>query len=370
MRLSNTSSLQIKLWAVLLPVLMITACSEPPEEKAVEVEARPVKIFTINSDNNSFSLEYPGVIAAKESVDLGFEVQGKIIELPIVDGQKVVKGEVLAKLDPTDYVAARDAARSNHYALNSVYQRAKKIFDLGAGSQAEIDIALRDVRVAKQQLKTAQKALNDTILVSPLNGEVARKIADNFQNIQAKEPVLLLQDISDLEIDITIPEQDFTQIDTNLTSEQHTAKVRPEVVLSAIPGRRFPARFKSSSGAADPVMRTYLIKMIFDNPEDVTILPGMTAKVVITLNGENSQGSGMGGFLIPTSSVASDELGNAYAWLINQDTMQVSKVSVDLGTMSDSRVRILKGLNLGDKIVMSGVHYLQEGAKVRPLGEK
>lgn len=369
MKSSNIRSLRIKLCAVFLPILLISACSEPPEEEVVEV-VRPVKMFTISSADTHFTLEYPGVIAAKKSVELGFEVQGKIIELPIIDGKKVAQREVLAKLDPTDYIATRDGARSNHYALSSAYTRAKKIFDLGAGSQAEVDLTLRDVRVAKEQLKTAQKALDDTVLVSPFDGEVARKIADNFQNIQAKEPVLLLQDISSLEIDITVPEQDFTQIDTTLTPEQRTAKVSPEVELSAIPGRRLPARFKSFSSAADPVTRTYTITMAFDNPTDATILPGMTAKVVITLNGKHARDPSMGGLLVPASSVAADEQGNAYAWVIDQDTMQASKVAVELGTLSGSEVRVLKGLNSGDKIAISGVHYLSEGMKVRPLGEK
>lgn len=369
MKLSNISSLQIKMWAALLPAFLISACSEPPEEEAVEV-VRPVKMFAVSSEDSNFTLEYPGVIAAKKSVELGFEVQGKIIELPIIDGKRVVQGEVLAKLDPSDYIAARDGARSNHHALSSAYQRAKKIFDLGAGSQAEVDLTLRDVRVAKEQLKTAQKALDDTVLVSPFDGEVARKIADNFQNIQAKEPVLLLQDISSLEIDITIPEQDFAQIDTSLTPEQRTAKVKPEVELSAIPGRRYPARFKSFSSAADPVTRTYTVTMAFDNPKDATVLPGMTGKAIITLNGKHVRDPSMGAFLVPASSVAADENGNAYAWVINQGTMQASKVSVELGTMSGSEVRVLKGLNSGDKIAISGVHYLSEGMKVRPLGEK
>lgn len=369
MKFSSISSPQIKAWAVFLPVLIISACSEPPEVQVVEV-VRPVKIFTVSSEDSNFTLEYPGVIAANKSVELGFEVQGKIIELPIIEGTKVTQGEVLAKLDPTDYIAARNGARSNHFALNSAYQRAKKIFDLGAGSQAEVDLTLRDVRVAKEQLKTSQKALDDTDLVSPFNGEVARKIADNFQNIQAKEPVLLLQDISSLEIDITIPEQDFTQIDTTLTPEQRTAKVKPEIELSAIPGRKFPGRFKSFSSAADPVTRTYTVTMAFDNPKDTTILPGMTGKAVITLNGKHTRDPSMGGLLIPASSVTSDELGNAYAWVINQDTMQASKVAVELGTMSGSEVRVLTGLNSGDKIAISGVNYLREEMKVRPLGSE
>ncbi len=374
MKPSSISFFQIVRWGavcsfLILSTLLLSACGEPSEEETIEV-IRPVKLFTVSSEDNLFTLEYPGVIAATKSVELGFEVQGKITELPIIEGQKVTEGEVLAKLDPTDYIAARDGARSNHHALNSAYQRAKKIFDLGAGSQAEVDLTLRDVRVAREQLKSAQKALDDTVLVSPFEGEVARKMADNFQNIQAKQPILLLQDISSLEIDVTIPEKDFTQIDTTLTPEDRTAKVEPEVELSAIPGRRFPARFKSFSSAADPITRTYTVTMAFDNPADTTILPGMTGKAIITLSGEEGREIGLDGLLVPASSVAADEQGNAYVWVVRPESMQTIRVAVELGTMSGAEVRVLKGLKSGDQIAISGVHFLREGMKVRPLGDE
>lgn len=374
MKLSNIRYLQKNIWAILLPAFLLSACGDVTEEVVEEV-IRPVKIHTVGGGNEGISLEFPGVVEARKSVELGFEVQGKIIELPIIDGKKVTKGEVLAKLDPTNYLAARDSARSDYTALNSAYQRAKKIFDLGAGSQAEVDATLRDVRVATEQLKTAQKALDDTVLVSPFSGEVARKIADNFQNIQAKEAVLLLQDISNLEIDIAIPEQDFAQIDTTLTLEQRTARVKPQVEISALPGKRYPARFKSFASAADPVTRTYKVTIEFDTPDGATIFPGMTGKAIITPNGDDNNHPEISGFLVPVSSVTADEKGNAYAWVLKKNTtdasvLQASKVSVELGPLSGSEVRVLSGLNTGDMIAMSGVHYLREGMKVRPLGEK
>lgn len=366
MKLRSVCFLPLRMTVVILPALIISACSESPE-LVVEEIIRPIKMITVASEENKATLEYPGVIAATQSVELGFEVQGKIIELPITESQQVSEGEVLARLDSKDYVAARDGARSNHYALNSVYKRAKKIFDLGAGSQAEVDLTLRDVRVAYEQLKTAQKALDDTTLVSPFSGEVAKKIVNNFQNVQAKEPILLLQDRSSLEIDVTVPEQDFVRAETTITPEARTERVQPEIILSAMPGKRFPARFKSFSSAADPVTRTYKVTLAFDNPEGVTVLPGMTAKVVVHVNGDKAEEAGMGGLVVPVSSIASDAKGNAYAWMISAETMQVSKVSVSLGTLSGANVRIIDGLKPGDKIAISGVHYLSEGMKVRPL---
>ena len=80
------------------------------------------------------------------------------------------KGDLLGRLDPRDYEAARDAAVANRRAMRSAYVRAKNIFDEGAGSQAEVDKTRRDIKVAEQDVKKAQKALDDTSLKAPYDG--------------------------------------------------------------------------------------------------------------------------------------------------------------------------------------------------------
>ncbi|MDX1697145.1 MAG: efflux RND transporter periplasmic adaptor subunit [Thiohalobacterales bacterium] len=347
-------------------VVVLAACEKAPEPEVKEA-VRPVKMMTLGGSSADATLEYPGTISAASSVELGFEVPGKIIELPLTEGQEVTAGDVLARLDPADYEAARDAADSNRRAQSAAYSRAKKIFEQGAGSQAEVDRTLRDIQVAKEELKRAQKALDDTVLKAPFSGEIARKIADNFQNVQAKEPILLLQDISGLEMDINVPEQDLALATPGLTHEERTARARPEIVISTFPDRRFPARFKSISTTADPVTRTYAVTLAFDNPADITVLPGMTAKVVLHVREAKLAEVGVGGFLVPVSAVAADEWGNAYAWRIDPDSMRVSRVPVELGPMAGDEVRVLGGLNGGDTIATAGVHQLREGMQVRPL---
>jgi RND family efflux transporter MFP subunit len=368
MKASQFSLIPNRFLIVIVPILMLQACGEAPEPEVKDI-TRPVKMMTLGGGGGGATLEYPGAVSAARSVELGFEVPGKIIELPITSGQKVTEGELLARLDPADYQAARDAAESNRRALSAAYSRAKKIFEQGAGSQAEVDKTLRDIQVAKEDLKKAQKALDDTTLKASFSGEIARKIADNFQNVQAKEPILLLQDISSLEMDVTVPEQDFALATPGITHEERTKLARPEIVVSSIPDKRFPARFKSVSTAADPVTRTYAVTFAFANPPDITILPGMTAKVILHLKAEKMAEVGTSGFMVPVSAVAADEQGNSYAWRIDPGTMQVSRVPVELGTMSGTEVRVLSGLAGGDRIAISGVHHLREGMQVRPLGE-
>ena len=189
---------------IILAAMSLAGCGKTPEP-VEEQSPRLVKLQTIDRQQALVTLEYPGEIKAARSVNLGFEVSGKIIELPIEDGLAMKEGELLGRLDPSDYEAARDAARANLRATRSAYVRARNIFNEGAGSQAEVDRTLRDLTVAEQDLKKAQKALDDTELKAPYTGVVGQRIADNYQNVQAKEPVLIFQDTSSLEMDVSVP---------------------------------------------------------------------------------------------------------------------------------------------------------------------
>lgn len=360
--------MHIRFFIVVISILMLPACGKPPEPETKE-GSRPVKLMTLGSAGGSVRLEYPGVVDSLQSVDLGFEVAGQIIDLPIISGQNVMKGDLLARLDPRDYKAARDSAASHLHAMSAANSRAKKIFDQNAGSQAEVDQALRNFQVAKEELKTAQKALDDTYLKAPFSGEIAEIPADNFQNVQAKEKILKLQDLSSLEIDVAVPERDIALSPPGLSVEELTQILRPEIEISTVPDQRFPAKYKKIDSAADPVTRTYPVTFSFANPADITILPGMTAKVIVHVKAEYMTKIVEFGFMIPVDATAIDEQFNAYVWRVAPDTMQVSRVRVELGAMSGAKVQILNGLKQGDRIATSGVHHLREGMKIRPLSK-
>jgi RND family efflux transporter MFP subunit len=347
---------------------MLTACGNDPESEVEDV-VRPVKLMTIDIDGVGKTREYPGTVSATQSVELGFEVAGKIVELPISDGLAVNKGTLLGKLDESDFLAARELAEANRKAADSAHERAKRIFEQGAGSQAEVDRTLRDIDVAKQELTKAQKALNDTVLKAPFSGMVSRKIADNFQNVQAKQSILLLEDISSLELDVNVPEQDFSGLTPGLSLKQRTERVKPEIRVSSIANRSFKARLISFETSADPVTRTYRATFAFENPDDIHVLPGMTAKVVLHIPPGKSSTTGGQGLLIPATAVVVDIDGSAYLWKFDPGSSQVSKAIVTIGDMSGANIRVLSGLQGGEQIATAGAAHLHEGMKVRPLGE-
>lgn len=346
---------------------LLTACQQQVEER--EPVVRPVRILTIGGAGEGTTLSYSGQIRAGETAELGFEVPGRIIELRVVEGQAVAKGDLLARLDPADFQAQLDQAEANYRQAQTTFERYKEIVERGAVSRQELDLRQRNFEVAEADLATARKALSDTRLVAPFAGHVGRRLVDNFVNVQAKEGVLVLQDITTLEVVSAIPEQDWSRADPNMTNEQRTERARPVVSMSTLPGRTFPARVTEIGKVADPVTRTFEVVVAMENPDDVTILPGMTANMTITIP-EQDVAEALGrAYSIPSTAVVGDEQGNSTVWRVDPESMTVSRVRVELGELIGSEVRIVSGLQAGDRVATSGVHNLRDGMQVSELGQ-
>ncbi|MEM9102836.1 MAG: efflux RND transporter periplasmic adaptor subunit [Pseudomonadota bacterium] len=324
---------------------------------------RPVKLLEIQPSQSTFVLEFPGTIAANQSVNLGFEVPGKIIELSIKEGQEFKKGDKLAKLDPTDYEAAKSSSEAELKAARANYQRMKSIFEKGAGTEADVDSSLRNLRVAEEALKQANKALEDTLLYAPFDGQVGNKIAKNFQSVQAKQAVMLFQDLSSLEMDVYVPEQDFVRRDPNSDLQQATDELKPQIQVESLSNRRFPAWIKSFEAQADVTTRTYKVTFGLERPTDVSLLPGMTGTLYLYVPNEGEVGE----ILIPASSILADSNKTTYVWIFDETTKAVSKREVTIENMGARGIRVTNGLQKGEVIAIRGVNHLRQGMKVRPL---
>lgn len=357
----------LRTWAVSLLLLGLLACGgDEPTQEVVTV--RPVKMFTVGGASGIKTLEYPGTVAASRDAQIGFEVPGRIVELSVSEGQRVEKGAVLARLDARDFQTAVDAEKARKELARADYNRYRELYVEDAVSQQELEVKRRNFEVADANWKTSRKALEDTYLRAPFAGQVARKLVDEFANVQAKQPVLLLQDASDLEVVVAIPEADWARAKPGLTLAERTARLQPRVVVNSLPDRSFPANLKEFSTAADPVTRTYEARIAFEKPDDVMIQVGMTAKVVITIPDDAKAGGG-GGLSVPSSAVTADENGNSYVWIVNEAEMTVSRAPVTLGDLSGGEAEILDGLSAGDAIAVSGVHHLRDGMVVSRLSE-
>jgi len=339
--------------------LLLAGCNEPPVKK--ERTVRPVKIHSIGSLAPEAILEYPGTIRAFQTAEMGFEVSGRITEFLVQEGSMVEKGTVLARLEATDYQAQWKVAQANRQKAQADLTRNENISkeDPGAIAQGEIESSRRALQVTEALLEIAQKAVADTELQAPFSGVLARKLVEDYANVQAKEPVLILQDNSVLEIEVAVPERDYVrQNKKNETKEEITKRLTPHAIISSLPDRQFPARIKEYATTADPVTRTFSLKLNFDRPDDVNILPGMTARVRVVIDPESA-------WSVPVTAVQADENRQPYVWKVDPESMQVSRCPVELGPLTDDRALLKSGVTQGDQVAISGVTSLREGEQVR-----
>jgi RND family efflux transporter MFP subunit len=300
-------------------------------------------------------------VKAAQTAEMAFEVPGKILEFRYVEGNDVPEGEIIARLDARDYQTRLDSAQAEYDNNRLNFERAEKLVNEGALAPIERDRRKTALDTSDATLREAQKALDDTELRAPFAGVMARKLVEDFANVQAKQPVLVLTNSAHLEIKLAVPERDLAgQRDRSRTLDEINARIKPEVMITSMPDRRFPGRLAELANQADADTRTFEATVTFKPPDDIQVLPGMTARVVVQISEDQVQG-----ILIPaTAAVANDE-GSAFVWLVDTATMQVSRQPVELGPLSGSNIAVNGGLSGGEVVVVSGIGQLQDGMTVR-----
>ena len=236
------------------------------------------------------------------------------------------------------------------------YQRANRLFKQDAISRSVLESRQASRDVAKAALDTAQKSRGDTILRAPFDGAVSRVYVERFQNIQAKEPIALIQSNS-VQAVVSVP------ADLVALSKQFTSR-NSYVVLDSAPLKKIPAEFTEASGLADSATQTFQASFSFEPPEELLVLPGMTATMFMDFDFENVGDVLPTGISVPLSSILSENA-QQYVWKVDPNTMVVSKQNVTAGRgMDGDLVTVTEGLYNGDVIVASGGSYLSSGMTV------
>lgn len=339
------------------------------EKKAEVVEhTPPVHIFELSPSSNAAFRRFPGEVAAVSNARLSFDVPGRLIEFPVLDGQVVSQGDLIGRLDPSDFSAQLDSAQASFTAARDEYNRQVTLFQRRVISQSELDRQQEIFNVAEANLRTAQKALEDTRLFAPFKGRIAHRFVRNFQSVQARELIVLLQDISTLEVDIQLPEAAMSSVTRNATVEDVRPLIDAKVEFAALPGRQFDLKLNSFSTNASAASRTFLVSFVFQPPEESNILPGMTCTALLRFRDQSGQDPvSTDTYDVPVQAVLAAD-SQTWVWRWNYKTGEVSRVPVEIvGPVGDSMRIRSADLKDGDALVSSGVRLLSEGMRVRRL---
>ena len=334
----------------------LAACA-PEAEAPAEPLVRPAKLITVEAATNRRTLEFPAVIRSSRSTQLAFEVGGRITELNVIESSQVEQGQVLARIDERDFVNKVSQARSEYQNAESEFQRARRLAEQDAVSKSVLDARRAQRDIARAALDTAEKALSDTTLTAPYSGAISVVNVKEFQNVQPLEPIATLQS-DGVEALINVPA-------TIVAFMPQLSPVSTKVILDAAPENDLPATLKEASGEANPSTQTYEVSFGFTPPEELLILPGMTATLVSELELSDLAQREIGGMSVPLSAILA-EGEERFVWVTNPDDMTVSKRAVAVGNSLGDSVVITSGLRAGETIVAAGGSFLHEGMKVRP----
>jgi RND family efflux transporter MFP subunit len=342
----------------------ISGCGKKKEEVVKKEVVRPVKIMTVSmAGAEEITREFPGRVRASQRVDLAFQVAGPLISLPIEEGQQVKKGQVLARIRPRDFETEIDKAKAKTLEAEQQYLRYKELYAKNQVSKADFDKYKSQYDISRAYQKEAEDALDDTFLRAPFAGVVARRYVDNFQDVQAKEPIVSLQDISQIEVLVNVPENIIVRVERK--KGRNTALAH--ATFATAPGQQFPLSLKEYATEADPQTQTYQVTLLMDQPTGINVLPGMTATVV---GSRSTEESNQGDITIPAIAVFSDYDGDSSVWVFKTDTQTVHQRKVKTGELSGAdSIKIVSGLEVGEQIAVTGVNSLQEGMKVKSLSD-
>jgi len=357
---------QMFIGAVLV-LISVTGCGRQAPSISPEV-VRPVRTMILGVAPESGRRAFPGQAEANEEADLSFRLAGSLIELSANTGDKVKKGQVLAKLDPTDFqVRLRDAeaelssAEANLEVANGLLTRTRNLVEKKAGPQVEVDRAAAQVESTKANvaaLRTkrdiAQSELGYAQLSAPFDGVIAARYVQNFQTVQIKQPILRLLDTSRIKFGVDLPE-------TVMPLLPYVKEIW--VTFQAAPEDKLPATIQEISHEASRSTRTYRVTVVMDQPEGVQILPGMSGELRARIEPPTTQPAAME---VLAPALFEDSDGKTCVWVVDTSNMTVHRQPVKTSRPTKTGF-LVEGLKVGQTVVTAGVHYLKEGQQVRIL---
>lgn len=313
----------------------------------------PVKVKTLSAAvaRDAGSTAYPGTIEAGTETPLSFPVAGTVSRVYVEVGDKVAKGQAIAQLDATSLQNAYDIALAEEEEANDAYRRMKILHDQKALAEIKwVDVQSK-VKQARSATAIARKAMSDSRLTAPHQGVISQKLVNEGQNVVPGVPVVDIMTTGKLKVAISVPENEISRLnigDKGIVTSSSAA-------IGAI-----PAVISEKGVSANPVTRSYTVKLELGQYPDSLLLPGMVCSVSLSTAQDASHE-----IVLPVKAVLLAADNRNFVWLCKDGTAR--KRYVTIGGMTDDGIAVTGGIEASDSVIVSGQQKVSEGMKVEPV---
>ena len=359
-----------------LAVLLSGGCSNSGQGEVLRQEQPALKGITLAESVSTTvpeSLEVVGSVRARTSAVVSSRIAGTVSLFKVREGDRVKKGELLARINATESLAGLaqaeaatdeaqqgvDEARTRKKLADATFLRYTKLYDEQAVTrqefdikQAERDLASQGVVRAEARLKQLQasgrsaSAVADyTKIVAPISGVVTAKPIDLGSTLFPGQPLLTIEDDGSYQLDLAIPQS----LGGKVVSGTHVT-----VTIDG-GGSSYSARIAEVVPAADPVSRTFIAKV---NLSGTGFRSGSFGRALIDM------GSGVTGILAPKQAIF--ERGALTAvWVVDADRIARMRL-IKPGRALGDKIEIVSGLSAGEKVIIAGGEKVSDGSKIEP----
>lgn len=381
--------------------ISLAACAGEQHNKEAKGDAVPVVVGRVRKVQERETVSVSGTVATPNApATLSFLVSGKVVFVGPREGEFVKKGQVLARIDPTDFnlsvkgatarlagtqaalEKAMNSARPEHLEqariayeraedeyrrmkmlydskslapndfrkYQAAYEHAKQEYDQArAGGQKEDKaLAKAGYHEAAAHLDVAKKALGDATLYAPMDGYIAKRAVEPGETAAAGRPVFEMVRMDPVEVSVGVPETDV-----HLVSIGQKAAIN----VPALPGKSFRGTVRVINVSADPNTRTYMTRISVPNPEHA-LRVGMVSEA--TIRGDRTVSM----VTLPGDAVVRDPQGATQVFVYYPDQKRVYTKRVEIGAAVNKDIEIKSGLDGNELIVMAGQAKLRNGAVV------
>ena len=347
---------------------LLAGCSRPaPPQEPV----RAVKLVTVGLASLTAEQSYAGEVRAQSESRLSFRVGGKLIRRQAELGQRVQAGQVLAQLDAQDYALAAAAAgaqvaaaRTSRDLAAADYKRFEALKAQNFISGAELERRAASLQGAQAQFEQAQSQYalqgnqtNYAVLVSDGAGVVTSVDVEVGQVVAAGTPVVRVAMDGARDVVFAVPEGRVVAMKIGLPVQVRgwAAAGTPEASATAAP--TLPGQVREVAASADPVTRTYLVKVALAAQP---VVPALGATVTVLVAGQAQAAQVL---KLPTSALRQEGQQTA-VWVLDPQSMTLRSQVVQVRAVDGNQVVVQSGLEAGMQVVTAGVHVLSAGQKV------
>jgi RND family efflux transporter MFP subunit len=290
-------------------------------------------------------------------------VPGRIAELRVAEGDRVLVGQLLSRLDDRPYrdqlqqaEAAAQQAQANLENAKLARARNEDLFNRGIAARKDLEdartqesVAAAAFRQTQGGLELAHLQLSRTRILSPLNGEVAKRFVSVGEQVDgtAAQPIVEVANLREVEFLGNAPAMYLAKLHrgepVNVTTE-------------AVPGKIFPGQVAAISPAVDPATGVALLRIRVPNSEGLLRL-GLFLSAQIPIETHPRA------LCVPPEAIYRDDKGEPRVFVVNQDS--ATAVPVKTGIETKELVELLSGVKEGDTIIRTGGYGLADKAKVQ-----